>query len=168
MDSVSEQTPTEVKEAVSSEVEKVAETEVSEVETAKTQESIPEGVTITADEGQDSRKIKVSKKEDQKKEIDLDQEPKANISIRTMLEAGVHFGHQTSRWDPRMEPYIYSARNGIHIVDLPKTHELWKKAKQSIVEIVARGGNVLFVGTKKQAQDVIFEEAHRCLSLIHI
>ena len=84
------------------------------------------------------------------------------INLRTLLQAGVHFGHQTSRWNPAMAPYIYGARNGIHILNLPKTVTAWDDAKKKIAEVAARGGNVLFVGTKKQAQDVIVEEARRC------
>ncbi len=84
------------------------------------------------------------------------------ISLRTLLEAGVHFGHQTSRWNPAMAKYIYGVRNGIHVVNLPKTIECWEQARQAIVDVAARGGSVLFVGTKKQAQDAIVEEARRC------
>ena len=83
------------------------------------------------------------------------------ISIQQLLEAGVHFGHQTSRWNPKMKPYIFGARNGIHIVDLQKTASLFRRACAFVSEVVARGGSVLFVGTKKQAQDAIAEEAVR-------
>lgn len=84
------------------------------------------------------------------------------INLRTLLQAGVHFGHQTSRWNPQMAPYIYGSRNGIHILNLPKTVSAWEEARKKIVEVASRGGNVLFVGTKKQAQDVMVEEARRC------
>ncbi len=84
------------------------------------------------------------------------------ISLRSLLEAGVHFGHQTARWNPAMAKYIYGVRNGIHVVNLPKTIECWTEARQAIVDVAARGGSVLFVGTKKQAQDAIVEEARRC------
>lgn len=84
------------------------------------------------------------------------------ISLRSLLEAGVHFGHQTSRWNPAMAKYIYGVRNGIHVVNLPKTIECWEQARQSIIDVAARGGSILFVGTKKQAQDAIVEEARRC------
>ncbi len=83
------------------------------------------------------------------------------INIRELLEAGVHFGHQTKRWNPKMRPYIYGARNGIHIVDLQQTADLFRKAYSYIVEAVARGGHVLFVGTKRQAQDIVIEESTR-------
>ena len=84
-----------------------------------------------------------------------------SISIREMLEAGVHFGHKTSRWNPKMRPYIYGARNGIHIIDLQKSARLFRHAYGVIREAVASGQSVLFVGTKKQAQEVISEEAAR-------
>jgi small subunit ribosomal protein S2 len=84
------------------------------------------------------------------------------ITIRQLLEAGVHFGHQTNRWNPKMKPFIFGARNGIYIVDLQKTVNLFRRAFQFIADTVAKGGSVLFVGTKKQAQDAIVEEAQRC------
>ena len=83
------------------------------------------------------------------------------ITLQQLIEAGVHFGHQTNRWNPRMQPYIYGVRNGIHIVDLDKTVALLKKALTQVAQAVARGGQVLFVGTKRQAQEVILEEATR-------
>lgn len=83
------------------------------------------------------------------------------VSIKALLEAGVHFGHQCSRWDPRMKPYLFTARNGIHIIDLDKTVNLLMKASHFVLEQVARGGSVLFVGTKPQAQEVIEKEATR-------
>ncbi len=82
-------------------------------------------------------------------------------SVREMLEAGAHFGHQTARWNPRMKPYIYGARNGIHIIDLQKTAGLIKKACDFVTKTVAEGGNILFVGTKRQAQAIIGDEAKR-------
>jgi len=82
--------------------------------------------------------------------------------MKELLEAGVHFGHQTRRWNPKMGPYIFGARNGIHIIDLQKTVQFFKTAYNYVVETVANGGIVLFVGTKKQAQDAIAEEAKRC------
>jgi len=84
------------------------------------------------------------------------------ISLRTLLEAGAHFGHQCSRWNPKMGSYIYTSRNGIHIIDLPKSVQAWKNAREAIVKTVASGKTVLFVGTKKQAQDAVAEEARRC------
>ena len=84
------------------------------------------------------------------------------ISMKQLLEAGVHFGHQTKRWNPKMAPYIYTERNGIHIIDLQKTVGMSDDAYNALVQIVADGGTVLFVGTKKQAQDAIQTEAERC------
>ena len=84
------------------------------------------------------------------------------ISMKQLLEAGVHFGHQTRRWNPKMKEYIYTERNGIYIIDLQKTSVLIDKAYDVVKDIVARGGNVLFVGTKKQAQEAIKTEAERC------
>ena len=84
------------------------------------------------------------------------------ITMRQLLEAGVHFGHQTKRWNPKMRPFIFGARNGIHIIDLQHTVKLFNRAYQFLVQTVANGDPVLFVGTKKQAQEVIQEEARRC------
>jgi small subunit ribosomal protein S2 len=84
------------------------------------------------------------------------------VTMKELLEAGVHFGHQTRRWNPKMQPYIFGARNGIHIIDLQKTVQFFKTAYQFVVDKVADGGNLLFVGTKKQAMDAIAEEAKRC------
>jgi small subunit ribosomal protein S2 len=81
--------------------------------------------------------------------------------MRKLLESGVHFGHQTKRWNPKMKPYIYGARNGIHIVDLGKTVAAFDKAYDFVANVVASGAPVLFIGTKRQAQDVIAEEAAR-------
>ena len=86
----------------------------------------------------------------------------AVVSMKQLLEAGVHFGHQTRRWNPKMAPYIYTERNGIYIIDLQKTVKKLEEAYNFVREISANGGNVLFVGTKKQAQDAIKEEAARC------
>jgi small subunit ribosomal protein S2 len=83
------------------------------------------------------------------------------LSVRALLESGVHFGHQTKRWNPKMRPYIYGARNGTHIIDLDQTAKLFNRAYDFITEAVARGGNVLFVGTKRQAQDIVKEESLR-------
>jgi small subunit ribosomal protein S2 len=84
------------------------------------------------------------------------------ISMKQLLEAGVHFGHQTRRWNPKMAEYIFAERNGIYIVDLQKTVRKVDEAYKAVVEIIADGGEILFVGTKKQAQDSIKEEAERC------
>ena len=84
------------------------------------------------------------------------------ISMKQLLEAGVHFGHQTRRWNPKMAPYIYTERNGIYIIDLQKSVGKVDEAYYAVKEIVANGGKILFVGTKKQAQDSIKVEAERC------
>jgi len=86
----------------------------------------------------------------------------AEISMKQLLEAGVHFGHQTSRWNPKMKPYIFGARNGIHIIDLQQTVSMFKDLESVVRDLASSGGHVLFVGTKKQAQDAIREEATRC------
>ncbi|MGD9248655.1 MAG: 30S ribosomal protein S2, partial [Desulfobacteraceae bacterium] len=86
----------------------------------------------------------------------------AYVTMKELLESGVHFGHQTKRWNPKMKPYIFGARNGIYIVDLQKTVRMFKTAYNFIIETVANGKSVLFVGTKKQARESIYEEANRC------
>jgi small subunit ribosomal protein S2 len=86
----------------------------------------------------------------------------ADTTIKELLEAGAHFGHQTSRWDPRMKKYIFTKRNGIHIIDLERTSIMLSKARDVVREVVADGGAILFVGTKKQAQEAIELEAKRC------
>lgn len=86
----------------------------------------------------------------------------AEISMKQLLEAGVHFGHQTSRWNPKMKPYIFGARNGIHIIDLQQTVSMFKDLETAVRNLAESGGNVLFVGTKKQAHEAIKEEAERC------
>ncbi len=86
----------------------------------------------------------------------------ANITMKELLEAGVHFGHQTKRWNPRMKEYIFGERNGIYIIDLQKTLKMFKEASKFVQDITAAGKTVLFVGTKRQAQDAIAEEAKRC------
>ena len=84
------------------------------------------------------------------------------ISMKELLEAGVHFGHQTKRWNPKMKEYIFGERNGIYIVDLQKTLKMFKDAARFVGEMAAQGKNVLFVGTKRQAQEAVAEEAKRC------
>ncbi|MBV9504237.1 MAG: 30S ribosomal protein S2 [Acidobacteriia bacterium] len=84
------------------------------------------------------------------------------ISMKELLEAGVHFGHQTKRWNPKMKEYIFGERNGIYIIDLQKTLKMFKDAARYVGEMAAQGKNVLFVGTKRQAQEAIAEEATRC------
>ena len=85
----------------------------------------------------------------------------SNLTIKQLLEAGVHFGHQTKRWNPKMKPYIFGARNGIYIIDLQKTLKMFKEAYNFVKEVASRNEYVLFVGTKKQAQEAIVEEAKR-------
>jgi len=86
----------------------------------------------------------------------------SNVTMKELLEAGVHFGHETKRWDPKMKPYIFGARNGIYIIDLQKTVQFFKEAYQFVRDVAAKGEYVLFVGTKKQAQETIGEQASRC------
>ena len=85
----------------------------------------------------------------------------AYVSMKQMLETGVHFGHQTRRWNPKMRPFIFGARNGIHIIDLQQTVKLFRTAHAKLVETVAKGGKVLFIGTKRQAQEAVAAEATR-------
>ena len=85
-----------------------------------------------------------------------------SVSIKDLLEAGVHFGHQTRRWNPKMKQFIFGERNGIYIIDLQKTHKLLQDALQFVQDLAAQGRNVLFIGTKRQAQEAITEEAKRC------
>lgn len=86
----------------------------------------------------------------------------APITIKSLMDAGAHYGHQTQRWNPKMLPYIFGARNGVHIINLDLTLKRWEIARKYIVDRVSLGGNVLFVGTKQQAKDIIREQATRC------
>ena len=86
----------------------------------------------------------------------------SGIAIKELLEAGVHFGHQTKRWNPEMKPYIFGERNGIYIIDLGKTSKLYREAEEFVTNLAADGGTVLFVGTKRQAQDAVADESQRC------
>jgi small subunit ribosomal protein S2 len=86
----------------------------------------------------------------------------ATITMKELLEAGVHFGHQTKRWNPKMKEYIFGERNGIYIIDLQKTLKMFKEASKFVTDLTASGKVILFVGTKRQAQDAIAEEANRC------
>ena len=86
----------------------------------------------------------------------------SSITMKELLEAGVHFGHQTKRWNPKMKPYIFGARNGIYIIDLQKTVRMFKNAYNFVVDAAKSGETIMFVGTKKQAQDSVAEEASRC------
>jgi small subunit ribosomal protein S2 len=107
--------------------------------------------------------MKKTKGEDQPKE----KTRMGDISMKQLLEAGVHFGHQTSRWNPKMKPYIFGARNGIHIIDLQQTVAMFKDLETIVRNIASSGGHILFVGTKKQAQEAIREEAERC-GMFHV
>ena len=86
----------------------------------------------------------------------------ASVSMKELLEAGVHFGHQTKRWNPKMKEYIFGERNGIYIIDLQKTLRMFKEATRFVADLAAQGGAILFVGTKRQAQEAILEESKRC------
>jgi small subunit ribosomal protein S2 len=88
-------------------------------------------------------------------------DPARPLSVKELFEAGVHFGHQTRRWNPKMRPYLYGSRNGTHIIDLDQTVQLFRRAFNFVSDVVARGGHVMFVGTKRQAQDIVREEAQR-------
>ncbi len=83
------------------------------------------------------------------------------LPVKTLLDAGVHFGHQTKRWNPKMRPFIFGARNGVHIIDLDQTAKLFQRAYNFVAETVGRGGHILMVGTKRQAQEIVQEEATR-------
>ncbi len=85
-----------------------------------------------------------------------------DVTMKELLEAGVHFGHQTKRWNPKMKDYIFGERNGIYIVDLQKTHRMLQEALQFVQDLAAQGRTILFVGTKRQAQEALAEEAQRC------
>ena len=104
-----------------------------------------------------SEKIKHAEVQNQMEERNM-----SVISMKQLLEAGVHFGHQTRRWNPKMAPYIYTERNGIYIIDLQKSVGMVDDAYNAVSDIAAEGGTILFVGTKKQAQDAIRTEAERC------
>ncbi len=95
-------------------------------------------------------------------EIQTAEQPSEVVNMKQLLEAGVHFGHQKSHWNPKMKPFIFGVRNGIHIIDLQKTVTLFKRAYEFARDVVANGGEILFVGTKKQARGIIAEEALRC------
>jgi small subunit ribosomal protein S2 len=88
-------------------------------------------------------------------------DPARPLNVRELFEAGVHFGHQTRRWNPKMRPYLYGSRNGTHIIDLDQTVQLFRRAFTFLTDVVGRGGHVMFVGTKRQAQDIVREEAQR-------
>ena len=88
--------------------------------------------------------------------------PAADVTIKELLEAGVHFGHQTKRWNPKMKEFIFGERNGIYIIDLQKTHRMLVEALQYVQDLAAQGKSIMFIGTKRQAQDAIAEEAQRC------
>ncbi|CAG1017039.1 partial 30S ribosomal protein S2, partial [Anaerolineales bacterium] len=86
----------------------------------------------------------------------------SNVSMKALLETGVHFGHRTTKWNPKMKPYIFTERNGIHIIDLQQTIVNLNQYFDMVRDIIAKGGSVLFVGTKRQAQEAVAREAERC------
>src|SRR6188768_2582250 len=88
-------------------------------------------------------------------------DPTRPLTVKELFEAGVHFGHQTRRWNPKMRPFLYGSRNGTHIIDLDQTVQLFRRAFNFVSDVVARGGHIMFVGTKRQAQDIVREEAQR-------
>jgi small subunit ribosomal protein S2 len=88
-------------------------------------------------------------------------DPARPLTVKELFEAGVHFGHQTRRWNPKMRPFLYGSRNGTHIIDLDQTVQLFRRAFNFVSDVVARGGHIMFVGTKRQAQDIVREEAQR-------
>jgi small subunit ribosomal protein S2 len=108
--------------------------------------------------------VKVGKRAEEGggKKPTVEEKTMAYVTMKELLEAGVHFGHQTKRWNPKMKPYIFGARNGIYIVDLQKTVRMFKTAYDFIIDTAAAGKSVLFVGTKKQARESIYEESNRC------
>ncbi len=85
-----------------------------------------------------------------------------SVSVQSLMKAGAHFGHQTDKWNPKMAPYIYGERSGLHIINLDQTIDMWRKARKVIVDTTSKGGSVLFVGTKRQAKDIVKQEAERC------
>ena len=113
--------------------------------------------TVPVDPGFSGRMIHAEEFNQNKRRKDM-----SVISMKQLLEAGVHFGHQTRRWNPKMAPYIYTERNGIYIIDLQKSVGKVDEAYDAVSDIAAQGGTILFVGTKKQAQDAIKTEAERC------
>ena len=125
----------------------------------KSQKNTP----VFAQDGADGRKAAVSRAYGHAEEkTKMEERNMSVISMKQLLEAGVHFGHQTRRWNPKMAPYIYTERNGIYIIDLQKSVGKVDEAYQAVADIAAAGGTILFVGTKKQAQDAIQTEAERC------
>jgi len=105
---------------------------------------------------------RVPRRDEGVEESNRKENPMSSVSMKLLLESGVHFGHQTNKWNPKMKPYIFGARNGIYIIDLQQTVEMFKGAYSFVVNTVADGGEILFVGTKKQAQESIREESERC------
>jgi len=90
------------------------------------------------------------------------QKANVEINVKTLMEAGAHFGHQVDRWNPKMSPYIFTQKNGVHVLNLDSTMKLWEKAKKYIFDRAATGGSILFVGTKLQSREIIQEESTRC------
>ncbi len=118
---------------------------------------------IRKEEETQEQKVEVTEKQEETKEETFKPRPKGSrITMKELLEAGVHFGHQKERWNPKMKRFIFTERNGIHIIDLQKTLKYFDEAYDYVADLVANGGTVLFVCTKKQGQDIVKEEAERC------
>lgn len=134
----------------------------STTELSKSDSDISSNLSSSNTSGAKKSLPKDTSKEVRAAHRDITPRAPVEINLRSLLEAGVHFGHQTARWNPQMTKFIYGTRNGIHVINLPRTMESWKTAREAIIEVTARGGSILFVGTKKQAQDAVVEEARRC------
>ena len=119
-------------------------------------------IITRTDSGSGARRGSSGRKCPAEEKPKMEEEKMSVISMKQLLEAGVHFGHQTRRWNPKMAEYIYTERNGIYIIDLQKSVVKVDEAYKAVADIAANGGNILFVGTKKQAQDAIMTEAERC------
>lgn len=118
---------------------------------------------IRKEEETQEQKVEVTEQQEETKEETFKPRPKGSrITMKELLEAGVHFGHQKERWNPKMKKFIFTERNGIHIIDLQKTLKYFDEAYDYVADLVANGGTILFVCTKKQGQDIVKEEAERC------
>ncbi len=118
---------------------------------------------IRKEEETQEQKVEAAEQQEEAKEETFKPRPKGSrITMKELLEAGVHFGHQKERWNPKMKKFIFTERNGIHIIDLQKTLKYFDEAYDYIADLVANGGTILFVCTKKQGQDIVKEEAERC------
>lgn len=135
-----------------------ADNESGENESVTNQESDQEQVASAKENKQEEEVI-----EEKKPEVVFDPDFKGEpITVRSLLKAGAHFGHKTERWNPKMIKFIHGEKNGVHIINLDDTYKLWLKARKYIVDVASRGGNVLFVGTKQQARDIVANSAKLC------